>query len=71
MLLRTLAGSRAGQIEDYDYPAAMTVLRHGFAKRLDGDVAQAPPPETRLARTVDRPPPAPERSDRRSRRWRR
>lgn len=42
MLLRTLAGSRAGQIEDYDYPAARNALAAGFAERLDVTPAERP-----------------------------
>ena len=34
MLLRTLAGSRAGQIEDYAYQAGRNALAAGFAERL-------------------------------------
>jgi hypothetical protein len=35
MLLRTLAGSHAGQVEDYTYEAGRHALAAGFAQQID------------------------------------
>ena len=51
MWLRTLAGSRAGQIEDYTYEAGRAALANGFATRLE----DVPPPAVLSTVVGDQP----------------